>query len=172
MGNLKMSNEVKLIQKQNKDGEISAITKTFVIDDISFFQFGRLLKVLDKTFEELKKDDSMTEFIENVFGEDVDIQNTEDAIAEMDSDFLVKAMGAFNFIAVKLPDRAIELVSVLSGIEKELLEQQKLAKVLDVYDAVIEANDIEALITRLKKSWGATKAAMKYLNLRQKATQQ
>lgn len=164
--------ELKLPIKTVQDGEESIITKTFVIDELSFFQFAKLLKVLDKAFTELKKDNEMNEFIESVFGAQIEADTPKEVMEQLDKDFMSKAMGAFNFLAVKLPDRLMEILAVLSGIEQRIIENQKMAKVMDVYDAIIEANDIEALVNRLKKSFGATVAAMKFLNLKQKVTQQ
>lgn len=164
--------EVKLPVKTTENGEESVITKTFVIDELSFFQFAKLLKVLNKAFEELKADNEMNQFIETVFGQNVQADTPQEMLAQMDKEIMVKAMGAFNFLAVKLPERLMEIVSTLSGVEQSILEAQKIAKVMDVFDAIIEANDIEALVERVKKSFGATAAAMKFLNLKRKATQQ
>lgn len=164
--------EVKLPIKVKKDGEESIITKTFVIEDLSFGQFTELLKVLSKAFDELKADGEMNAFLENVFGADVTADTPQELIEQLDNEFLTKALGAFEFIAVKLPERFLELMAVLSDIDKETLRAQKMVKIADVYDAVIEANDLEVLIARIKKSLGATKTAMKFLNFRKKVTQQ
>jgi hypothetical protein len=164
--------EIKLPIKVKKDGEESIVTKTFVIEDLSFGQFTALLKVLSKAFDELKADGEMNAFLENVFGAEIDPDSPQEMLDQLDNEFLVKAMGAFEFIAVKLPERFLEIMAVLSDIDKEVLREQKMVKIADVYDAVIEANDLEVLIARLKKSLGATKTAMKFLNLRKKVTQQ
>lgn len=164
--------ELKLPIKENQNGEETLITKTFVIDELSFLQFTKLLKALNKAFDELKNDGAMNEFIESVFGEKIEVDTPKELLEQLDKEFLVKAMGAFNFLSVKLPDSLMEILSVLSGIDQKVIESQKMVKVMDVYDAVIEANDIEALVNRLKKSFGATVAAMKFLKLKRKATQQ
>jgi hypothetical protein len=164
--------EVKLPTKEKQGDEVVTVTKSFVIEEASFFQFAKLLKILNKAFDELKADGEMTQFLESVFGDETTPETPTEIMEELDKDFMVKAMGAFNFLAVKVPDRVMDIMSTLSGIEKDFLEKQKMVRVMDVYDAILEANDIEALVERLKKSFGATKAATKFLNLKRKATQQ
>jgi DNA-binding response OmpR family regulator len=114
----------------------------------------------------------MNELLENVFGAETTPETPQEVLDQLDNEFLTKALGAMEFLAVKLPERFIEILAVLSAIEKDILKKQKMVKLADVYDAVIEANNVELLIARIKKSLGVTKAAMKFLNLRKKVTQQ
>jgi hypothetical protein len=164
-----MSNEVqvKLPMKEIVEGQEQIVTKSYFVDEPSFAQFAKLMRVLNKVWGELKDDEEMTGFIDSLFAEDVEGKESSD----MDKDFMMKAMGAFDFLAVKLPERLIEIIAVLSAIDQDILEKQKITKVLDVYDAIFEANDMEVLIARIKKSFGATKKAMAFIRKKDKATQ-
>lgn len=168
--------EVKLITKEIVNGETVQKTQTFEIEEISFEQFARLLNVVKKTFKELQEDGGMNEFMQEMFGSDskivIDESTPQEIIDELDEQFFVKLLGGLEFIAGVLPNRFIEIIATISDIEKEILQKQKLLKVMDVYDAVIEANDIELLVERVKKSMRVTMIKMKLMGKVKQATQE
>lgn len=51
-----------------------------------------------------------------------------------------------------VPEIIVEILSHASGIKLDVLKQQDAETFLDVFDAVVEVNDIEALTKRIKKS--------------------
>jgi len=79
-----------------------------------------------------------------------------------------KMFGAFQMLTVELPEHAIRLLSILSAVELDKLKQQKLMAVMDIYDAVMEENDVEGLISRAKKSLALTKAKITFTNFGKK----
>lgn len=166
--------EVKLQVKETINGEAVLKTVSYEVDEMTFMQFTRLMDVIKEAFKELQGDEGMNSFMESLFGGGFKIdENTtpQEVIQQADQDFIVKLMGGFEFLAGKLPDRALQLVSVLSDIPVEVLNKQKFVKVFDVYDAVIEVNDIEAIVNRAKKSLAGTVAKVKFMQLVKKATQ-
>lgn len=52
------------------------------------------------------------------------------------------------------PEKVVELLANASGIKYDVLKKQELETTIDVFDAVVEVNDIQALVNRLKKSKG------------------
>lgn len=52
------------------------------------------------------------------------------------------------------PEKVVSLLANASGIEYDVLKKQELETTIDVFDAVVEANDLQALVNRLKKSKG------------------
>jgi hypothetical protein len=149
------------------------------IERIKLYQFTDTIKIVKDILVEMNQDGSLKEFFETAFAENpeavkdlkkLDEKAVEEMAAELDNRFLVKAVESFQTLAATLPDKAFQLLATLSGIKKEDLEQQDLFDVLDIFDAVVEVNDIEALVNRLKKSLGATINGLKFLQKRREAT--
>jgi DNA-binding response OmpR family regulator len=162
---------------QMVDGEKVIKKVQHDIEPIKLFQFTKTLAAVKDILNALNEDGTVAEFFETTFAAQPELKDgkiDEKAIEEMtkqaDNQFLVNAIKSFESLAVRVPDKAFELLAVLSGIEREVLDQQDILDVLDIYDAVLEANDIEGLITRLKKSLGATIGKMKFLQKRKQAT--
>lgn len=157
-------------------GEDTVVKKVnHEVEEIDLWQFTKTLACLKDILKALNEDDSVKEFFESAFGENpdlanVDKENAEELLKQMDNTFLIKAVQSFEALAVKLPEQAIKLLSILSGVEEPVLKKQKIVDVMDIYDAVIEVNDIEKIVTRLKKSLGSTMRAMKFLQKTKEAT--
>ncbi|MFD6211414.1 hypothetical protein [Peribacillus sp. NPDC060253] len=88
----------------------------------------------------------------------------------MNSEFITNGVNSYKTLMPKLPNSAFELLSVLSGFDLNGLKGQKFDDVLNIYDAILERNDIDQLINRVKKSFVLTHGKMKFLNLIMKAT--
>jgi predicted component of type VI protein secretion system len=157
-----------------KDEQGNVTNQQHSIEDIDLGQFQELMSILKNIITELKNEDSLKEFISDVFGNDFnpDEADPEQLVKDMDMQFVTKAVNSFESLAVKMPEQAYKLLSILSGIELATIKKQKLLDALDIYDAIIEENDIERLVKRIKKSLGVTVAKVKFLNLVKKATQQ
>lgn len=157
-----------------KDDQGNITKQQHEIEDINLIQFEQMLKVIKEIFQELQKDTSLVSLLDDMFGGkgNTGESNQEDVETNMDMQFVQKAIGSFDTLAVKMPAQAFKLLSVLSGVDIEILRQQKVSDVFDIFDAVIEENDIERLINRAKKSLVATVAKAKFLQLARKATTQ
>jgi predicted component of type VI protein secretion system len=157
-----------------KDEQGNVTNQQHSIEDIDLGQFQEIMSILKNIITELKDEDSLKEFISEVFGNDFnpDEADPEQLVKDLDMQFVMKAVNSFESLAVKMPEQAYKLLSVLSGIELATIKKQKLLDALDIYDAIIEENDIERLVKRIKKSLGVTVAKVKFLNLVKKATQQ
>jgi hypothetical protein len=164
------------LKVKETQGEETIVKKiNHEIEEIDLFQFTKTLKVLKDILSTLQEDESVKDFFESAFGENpsvegIDKENAEELIKKMDEEFLMKAVGSFEALAVRLPEKAFELLSILSGIKLEVLQKQKLVDVLDIFDAVVEVNDIEKTVTRLKKSLGSTMNKLKFLRKVKEAT--
>ncbi len=141
------------------------------IEDIDLDQFQQLMKTVNDIIKQLKEDHSLKELVSEVFESEEDEPDIEDVIKDKDTEFILKAVNSFETLLIRLPEQAYKLLSILSGIELSLLKKQKLMDVMDIYDAILEENDIERLITRIKKSLVLTGAKLKFKELVQKATQ-
>jgi hypothetical protein len=87
---------------------------------------------------------------------------TDDAKAQAleslkDERFMTGLASAFDKLIETLPDRAFNLLSILSGIDAETLEKTYFDELFDVYDAIMEENDIKKIVDRVKQSFFATK---------------
>jgi hypothetical protein len=164
------------LKVKETQGEETVVKKiNHEIEEIDLWQFTKTLKCLKDILSTLQEDESVKEFFDSAFGENpslegIDKENAEELIKKMDEEFLMKAVGSFEALAVRLPEKAFELLSILSGIKLEVLQKQKLVDVLDIFDAVVEVNDIEKTVTRLKKSLGSTMNKLKFLRKVKEAT--
>lgn len=52
------------------------------------------------------------------------------------------------------PEKVVSLLANASAIEYDDLKKQELETTIDVFDAVVDANDLQALVNRIKKSKG------------------
>ncbi|MFD2924167.1 hypothetical protein [Halobacillus naozhouensis] len=160
---LKVKGEAGDIQKQQNE-----------IEAINLLQFEQTMKVIKDVFVQVQEDEGLKQLFANIFkeeqkpeGEEKDEESQED---DEDAQFIMNLIDSFDTIAVHLPAKAVHLLSVLSDIEINTLQKQKMLDVMDIYDAVIEENDLERLWKRAKKSLATTKAKMAFVNLRKKAT--
>lgn len=153
------------------------VTKNVVheIEKMKIYQFTALLTAVKDVLVTLNKEGTLGEFLETAFADQKGLANIDEAAVEdmmkkADNEFLIKAVGAFQNLVVDLPEQAINIISILSGVEKATLEQQDFEDLLDIYDAILEVNDVERLISRLKKSLALTVAKMTFLKKVKQAT--
>jgi len=165
---------------EHQDGDKTVYTtEQYEIRKMKLKQFTQTLNHVKDIMKSLSDDDNLKSLISQATGDKIPVYDaegmTEAQVEEMmqkaDTDFIMKAIGAFEQVAVTLPDHAIALLATLSGIDKAKLEEQDLVTVLDIMDTVLEVNDIELLVQRIKKSFGQTIGKLKFLQVRKEATQ-
>ena len=147
-----------------KDNEGNIKKEQHEIEGIDLFQFEQMMKVIKDVFVELQKDESLSQLFKDLFdgqGEDED----------MDAVFIQNIVNSFETLALKLPNQAFRLLSILSGIEFDTLRKQKMLDAFDIFDAVVEENDLERLWKRAKKSLATTKVKLAFAKKVKKATQ-
>ncbi|MCP3026602.1 hypothetical protein [Halobacillus sp. A5] len=162
-----MATQVTLKVKE-EDGTVKK--EQHEIEDIDLLQFEQMMKVIKEIFVQVQEDESLKQLFRDLFLEES--SEADDEVIEIqDQHFISNLINSFETIAVHMPAKGVKLLSVLSGIETHTLQKQKVLDVLDIYDAVIDENDLERLWKRAKKSLAATKAKMTFVNLRRKATE-
>lgn len=134
------------------------------VEPINLFQFQKALKVIKEVFEIAQQDESLKGLLGDLF-------NAEENGDDLDARFLAQAMEAFEVLLINIPNKAFELLAAMSGIGYDDLMTQRMEDVFDVYDAILEVNDIEKLVKRAKKSLAVTKSKVSFLNLARKATE-
>lgn len=172
------------IELENKNGEI--VGDTFNVRRLRFDKLTAALEEVHSVYDLIMDDENLRTVFEEVFGED-DItdpnildnfteeeknQVFEQKRAAAEKRFLKGLMGSFPLLLLHLPKKAGDLLSVMAQIDRNVLGQQELETVMDLYDAVLLVNDIEMLMDRAKKSLDVTKQATAFLNLVRKATGQ
>lgn len=125
------------------------------IEEVNLLQITSALKVIKEIIEIAEQDNGL----KNLFVELFEQEGNEDEEALVA--IFKSAAGAFDALLVNIPDKAIELLAVLANVEQATLMQQKPIDVMDIYDAVLEVNDMEKLVERGKKSLAATKKLSK-----------
>lgn len=137
------------------------------VEELNLFQITRAIKVIKDVMKLAQNDPHLKSLFEEIFTE----QGAEINADDLDESFVQKLLGAMDVLLAEIPEKAFEMLSVLSDVEYDTFMQQKPEDVFDIYDAVIQVNDIDKLINRAKKSLALTKSQVKVMNLFPKRTQ-
>lgn len=131
------------------------------IEAIGLIQLEKSMRVVKEIFDVLKNDEQLLDVVNDLF---------EEAENMTDEQLVQGLVGSFETLTVRLPEKAVELLSILSDIDIDTLRAQKVMDVFDIFEAVIEENDVEKLIKRAKKSLSVAKTAFKFLKKETKET--
>lgn len=137
------------------------------VEEIGLFQLTGAIKVIKDVLKLAQNDPNLQSLIEEIF-EEVEGEN---ALDNLDNRFMQKLIGAMDVLLEEVPDKAFELLAILSDVDHDVFMQQKAVEVFDIYDAIITVNDVDKLIGRAKKSLALTKAQVKVMSIFQKKTQ-
>lgn len=153
------------------------------VEEIEILQFFRLLKLFKGILATAQNEDSIrqtivsliesTQFTEALQTEGLSEEKRaeiEAAEEEADQVFMTSAMKAFEILLTELPDFTFEFLSIAANIDEKTLGQQKLSSLFDIYEAILESNDVMALVERAKKSLHATSQIVNFKNFAQKVT--
>lgn len=150
------------------DGE-KRESQQFIINRISTLQALKLKNEIGGIMKELKANGELTTVLSDVFGGQMDISALKpdangnvDATLEQiealkDQRFINGIAGAFDKLLDTVPERAFNILSIMSGIDADTLNKTDFIELMDVYDAVMEENDIMKIVERIKKSFFGTK---------------
>jgi hypothetical protein len=144
-------------------------SQVFEIDRITTFQALKLKTEIGTIMKELKDNGELTNVIEGLTNGQLDITalkptvegevdvTVEEIESLKDQRFINGLAGAFDKLLDTLPERAMNILSIMSGIDRETLEKTYLDELFDVYDAIMQENDIMRIAERIKKSFFGTK---------------
>lgn len=153
---------MKVTLKIKKDNTVETIQHE--IESINLLQFQNSLKIIKEVLDIVQKDESLKNLLVGA------IETASNDEEELDTRFLASAVEAFEVLLINIPEKAFELLAAMSGIGYDTLMSQKAEDVFDIYDAILEVNDIEKLFKRAKKSLAVTKAMTSFLKKSKKAT--
>lgn len=136
------------------------------VEQLNLLQVTRTIKVIKDILSLAKEDENLQALIEEIF-----TAEDETANPDIDNRLVQKLFGAMDVLLAEVPDKAFELLSILSNIDHDVFMQQNFEDAMDIYDAIITVNDIDKLIARAKKSLALTKTQVKVMNLFPKAKQ-
>lgn len=145
-----------------KDGNTKT-NEQFEISEIIGMQALRLNSEIGLIMKEIKGNGEVKGMLETILS-DVDItadqsgdEMTDKLEALKDERFVNSLADAFDVLIQTVPERAFNLLAITSDIPRETLERVTIVELMDVYDAVVEVNDIPALVERAQKSFFGTK---------------
>lgn len=139
----------------NKDGSIQILdtSQKVEINAIRPAQFGALTKVINQTIKDLKENKDFQTTVQKLFGEYQEGFDLEDLFRSEDFN-VFSIMDAVGFLLEEVPDRLTEMVAIMSGINRFTVEHQDMETYFDLIEAVLEVNDIERIVERVKKLYG------------------
>lgn len=134
----------------------------FEIDRITTMQMIKLKNEVGAIMKELKANGELTNVLGDLLGGESAPSDGQDAqtiaLEQMkDERFVNGIAGAFDKLLETVPERAFNILAITSGIDREILESTYFEELFDVYDAVMEENDIMKIVDRVKKSFFGTK---------------
>ena len=130
------------------------------IEEINLLQLTNTIKIVAKVMKLAEEDENVKALIDEIAE-----SQGEEAEEEAGQRVMQKVVQAFDVLLINLPEYAFQILSSVSGIDYELLMQQKIDDVFAVYDAILEVNDIPKLVDRGKKSLALTKKKFGAMNL-------
>lgn len=148
------------INLQVKDENTKAVaTEQFIVDEMVMGQVTNTIKVVNDVLNLVQNDENLSAVL-NEF-----LYGTDEGNEDFSQTLTNRIVSGINVLLVEVPDKAIELLSAMSGIDYGIIMQQKADNVFDIYDAIIQVNDIDKLVQRAKKSFKLTKAQTKVMNM-------
>lgn len=145
-----------------KDGN-TVETVQHEVEEVNIMQITKAMKVISNILSTVQENEQLQSVFSEIFNQAQ--ENMDDSAEEFGMKLLQNAVGAMDVLLIEVPEKAFELLAILADIEVETLMKQKPDEVFDIYDAIIQVNDIEKLIKRAKKSLALTKAQEKVMNL-------
>lgn len=139
---------------EDKNGKLyeTENSKKIDIKAIRPAQFGALMRVLNKTFKELKENKEFTATVSAMFGKFQEGFDFEDLLRDEDFN-LFNALDAIGYLLETVPERLYEIIGIASNIPVKHLEQQEMDVFFDIVEAILEVNDMEKLVDRIKVVW-------------------
>lgn len=172
------------IELEQKDGSIAE--DSFMVRKLRFDRITNALTEVHEIYDIVMNDQNLKGVFEELFGQEDELDPevmatfTEEEKAQIVADrqaaseqkFLQGLMGSFNILLLHLPKKAGDLLATMANMDRDILGQQELETILDIYEAVLKVNDLEALLERGKKSLAVTRQTVAFLNLRRESTDQ
>lgn len=136
----------------NKDGSVQILdsSRAVEINPIRPAQFGALTKAINETQKELQNNEDFKLTVQKLFGEYQEGFDMQDLFRSDDFN-VFSIMDAVGFLLEAVPDRLTEIVAIMSGINRFTVEHQDMDTYFDLIEAVLEVNDIEKIVARVKK---------------------
>lgn len=159
-------NVVIQLERELKNGDIEM--EKVVVKRMKTRQLNQTMKVVTAILEIIADSPDLQEMIFDMFkgGRDFNreiykvegLSNEEieeerrKFIDQKNDQFVGAILSAFPLILGRLPDLTVELLSAVSKIDLDTLLDQEPVLLFDVFDAIVEVNDLKELINRGKQS--------------------
>lgn len=124
-------------------------SEQYEITPIKPKQFGALTKVVNATIKDLRQNKEFVKTVNNLFGEYGNGMTMQDLFRsdEFNAFTILEAIG---FLIEEVPERITEILSIASGIPTVQLLEQDDDVYLDIAEAILDVNDVEKIIKRIK----------------------
>jgi len=156
----------------NKDNSVEVLSSSNEIEikPIRPAQFGALMKIINETQKELQKNEDFKLTVQKLFGEYQDGFDLEDLFRSNDFN-VFSIMDALGFLLETVPERLTEVIAVTSDLNPVIVEHQDMDTYFDLIEKVIEVNDVEKIVARIKKLSGQMGKTFSFLAPKQETPQ-
>lgn len=138
--------------------KIKGEDENVVISSLKVKQLKGALKKIKHVVLLMKQNEQLLDVFEYAMSMEKTEEVDEKVAAALNKEFVSKIVQSFDFLLEEFPEEAIELLSALSGIEVEVLDEQDIDTMFDVFEAVVEENDLFKLWNRAKEAFSVAKS--------------
>lgn len=155
----------------DKNGRVvNEAKRVHEIRKMGMYQFLKVSSELNKLVGTLTKDENISGALSGLVDQVEEGASVNEMIAATSSQFVKDAAGSIGLLLEVAPEKAIEIVAIMADMHKDELAFQEPLVFFDIFDAVVEINDIQAVIDRVKLSGTKLGQVMGWLKVRQEAT--
>lgn len=128
--------------------------KTHEVEELTVNGFKKGMKIVKKILDEFKNNGNLQDLLAIMTTSDEGL--TEEDLVLKDNKFGESLANSFGFLVEEVPELITSLLAVVTDVEEEILDNQPIETLFDLFDQFVEVNDMEKLVKRVKKSLALT----------------
>lgn len=136
------------------NGDVKENTLTIPVMPVKVRQYGSVAKLIGNVLDKAKSNDEIMEFIKtqmNIVNEEFQDKETGEIIGELKDRSTGNWMEAIIFLTREVPEDTFELISEVSGIDRQVIEELEVQEMIKILEAVLKVNDLEQVSKAVKK---------------------
>ncbi|WP_414049773.1 hypothetical protein [Macrococcus animalis] len=166
------NNKITIIQvAQDKNGNfLEDGIRELEIKPMRYGQFLNLTAKLKVLIDEMNKDENISGALSGIFDGVEEGMGLQDVLVNASASFYKDAVGSLGLIFELFPEKVGEILALLANMSYEELQFQEVDVFFDILDRVVEVNDFQKVIDRVKLSFGLLGKQMGWRQVVQEAT--
>lgn len=166
------NNKITIIKvEKTRDGQfIEDGIRELEIKPMKMGQFLNLTTKIKELIDELNADENISGALSGIFDGVEEGMDLQDVLINASASFYKDAAGSLGLLAELFPHKAGQMIALLANMSYEELQFQEVDVFFDILDKVVEVNDFQKVIDRVKSSYGLLGKSMGWRRVVQEAT--